>query len=144
PESSVFSAMTTSGLSVSSASQSCHSPSEPLRTGAFRLWSGAARGGSCSPPPVPAHPARAMCRFHIFVVAPAAGQLLFLLWREHPGICGFLGGSGTLPSGENKLVTSHLRLVVKIAIGYRGYGLPISELISEGSLGMMQAVKRFD
>ena len=42
------------------------------------------------------------------------------------------------------LVTSHLRLVAKIAMGYRGYGLPISELISEGNVGMMQAVKRFD
>ncbi len=44
----------------------------------------------------------------------------------------------------DKLVTSHLRLVAKIAMGYRGYGLPLSDLISEGNLGMMQAVKRFD
>jgi RNA polymerase sigma-32 factor len=44
----------------------------------------------------------------------------------------------------HKLVTSHLRLVVKIAVGYRGYGLPISELISEGNVGLMQAAKRFD
>jgi RNA polymerase sigma-32 factor len=44
----------------------------------------------------------------------------------------------------DKLVTSHLRLVVKIAIGYRGYGLPISEIISEGNIGLMGAVKRFD
>ncbi len=44
----------------------------------------------------------------------------------------------------HKLVTSHLRLVAKIAMGYRGYGLPISELISEGNVGMMQAVIRFD
>ena len=44
----------------------------------------------------------------------------------------------------HKLVTSHLRLVAKIAMGYRGYGLPVSELISEGNIGMMQAVKRFD
>ncbi len=44
----------------------------------------------------------------------------------------------------NRLVTSHLRLVAKIAMGYRGYGLPIGELISEGNVGMMQAVKRFD
>ena len=44
----------------------------------------------------------------------------------------------------HKLVTSHLRLVAKIAMGYRGYGLPLSELISEGNVGMMQAVKRFD
>lgn len=44
----------------------------------------------------------------------------------------------------HKMVTSHLRLVAKIAMGYRGYGLPVSELISEGNIGMMQAVKRFD
>src|SRR6201995_2262257 len=43
-----------------------------------------------------------------------------------------------------QLVTSHLRLVAKIAMGYRGYGLPVSELISEGNIGLMQAVKRFD
>src|SRR5881296_3821040 len=44
----------------------------------------------------------------------------------------------------NKLVPSHLRLVAKIAMGYRGYGLPISEVISEGNVGLMQAVKRFE
>jgi RNA polymerase sigma-32 factor len=44
----------------------------------------------------------------------------------------------------HKLVTSHLRLVAKIAMGYRGYGLPMSEIISEGNVGLMQAVKRFD
>ena len=44
----------------------------------------------------------------------------------------------------HKMVTSHLRLVAKIAMGYRGYGLPVSDLISEGNVGMMQAVKRFD
>ena len=44
----------------------------------------------------------------------------------------------------HQLVTSHLRLVAKIAMGYRGYGLPVSELIAEGNVGMMQAVKRFD
>ena len=47
-------------------------------------------------------------------------------------------------AAAHKLVTSHLRLVAKIAMGYRGYGLPIGELISEGNVGMMQAVKRFD
>jgi len=47
-------------------------------------------------------------------------------------------------NAANKLVTSHLRLVAKIAMGYRGYGLPMGELISEGNVGMMQAVKRFD
>ena len=47
-------------------------------------------------------------------------------------------------TATHKLVTSHLRLVAKIAMGYRGYGLPVGELISEGNVGMMQAVKRFD
>tara|TARA_B100000427_G_scaffold197931_1_gene164456 strand:- start:4 stop:903 length:900 start_codon:yes stop_codon:yes gene_type:complete len=51
--------------------------------------------------------------------------------------------SGNLKSAH-KLVTSHLRLVAKIAMGYRGYGLPVSELISEGNIGLMQAVKKFD
>ena len=54
-------------------------------------------------------------------------------WRE----------SGNLQSAH-KLVTSHLRLVAKIAMGYRGYGLPVNELISEGNIGLMQAVKKFD
>jgi RNA polymerase sigma-32 factor len=54
-------------------------------------------------------------------------------WREHGET-----------EAAHKLVTSHLRLVAKIAMGYRGYGLPLSELISEGNVGMMQAVKRFD
>jgi len=44
----------------------------------------------------------------------------------------------------HKLVTSHLRLVVKVAMGYRGYGLPVSDVVSEGNIGLMQAVKRFD
>ncbi|MCL6230006.1 RNA polymerase sigma factor RpoH [Bartonella bilalgolemii] len=48
------------------------------------------------------------------------------------------------PKAAHKLVTSHLRLVAKIAIGYRGYGLPIGEVISEGNIGLMQAVKRFE
>ncbi|NVK19121.1 MAG: RNA polymerase sigma factor RpoH [Methylocystaceae bacterium] len=54
-------------------------------------------------------------------------------WREHED-----------HDAAHKLVTSHLRLVAKIAMGYRGYGLPVGELISEGNVGMMQAVKRFD
>ena len=48
------------------------------------------------------------------------------------------------PDAAQKLITSHLRLVAKIAMGYRGYGLPIGEVISEGNVGLMQAVKRFD
>jgi RNA polymerase sigma-32 factor len=54
-------------------------------------------------------------------------------WREHAD-----------REAAHKLVTSHLRLVAKIAMGYRGYGLPISEVISEGNVGLMQAVKRFE
>ncbi len=54
-------------------------------------------------------------------------------WREHED-----------PQAAEKLVTSHLRLVAKMAMGYRGYGLPIAEVISEGNIGLMQAVKKFD
>ena len=52
-------------------------------------------------------------------------------------------GRGDLKSAQ-KLVTSHLRLVAKIAMGYRGYGLPVSEMVSEGNIGLMQAVKKFE
>ena len=51
--------------------------------------------------------------------------------------------TGNLKSAE-KLVTSHLRLVAKIAMGYKGYGLPVNEMVSEGNIGLMQAVKKFD
>jgi len=54
-------------------------------------------------------------------------------WREHGD-----------PESARKLVTSHLRLVARIAMGYRGYGLPVSEIVAEGNVGLMQAVKRFD
>ncbi len=54
-------------------------------------------------------------------------------WREHNDL-----------EAAHQLVTSHLRLVAKIAMGYRGYGLPLAELISEGNVGLMQAVKRFE
>src|ERR1700674_5681166 len=54
-------------------------------------------------------------------------------WREHGD-----------RDAADQLVTSHLRLAVKIAMGYRGYGLPISEIISEGNVGLMQALKRFE
>ena len=50
---------------------------------------------------------------------------------------------GDLKSAQ-KLITSHLRLVAKIAMGYRGYGLPVSEIVSEGNIGLMQAVKKFE
>src|SRR4030081_1381655 len=59
--------------------------------------------------------------------------MLAKAWREH-------GDS----KSAHQLVTTHRRLVAKIAMGYRGYGLPVAELISEGNVGMMQAVKRFD
>jgi RNA polymerase sigma-32 factor len=54
-------------------------------------------------------------------------------WKEHQD-----------PEAARRLVTSHLRLVAKIAMGYRGYGLPVSEIVSEGNVGLMQAVKRFE
>src|SRR5579862_4213066 len=54
-------------------------------------------------------------------------------WQEHED-----------PEAAHRLVTSHLRLVAKIAMGYRGYGLPIGEVISEGNVGLMQAVRRFE
>ncbi|WP_029029241.1 RNA polymerase sigma factor RpoH [Salinarimonas rosea] len=64
---------------------------------------------------------------------PAEEFMLAKRWREH-------GDS----EAAHKLVTSHLRLVAKIAMGYRGYGLPISEVVSEGNVGLMQAIKRFE
>src|SRR4051812_33562083 len=67
------------------------------------------------------------------MLEPEQEFMLAKSWREHGDT-----------EAAHKLVTSHLRLVAKIAMGYRGYGLPLSELISEGNVGMMQAVKRFD
>jgi RNA polymerase sigma-32 factor len=67
------------------------------------------------------------------MLEPQQEFMLAKSWREHGDT-----------EAAHKLVTSHLRLVAKIAMGYRGYGLPLSELISEGNVGMMQAVKRFD
>jgi len=67
------------------------------------------------------------------MLEPQEEYMLAKSWREH--------GDRT---AAHKLVTSHLRLVAKIAMGYRGYGLPISEVISEGNVGLMQAVKRFE
>jgi RNA polymerase sigma-32 factor len=67
------------------------------------------------------------------MLEPQEEYMLAKRWREH--------GDRT---AAHKLVTSHLRLVAKIAMGYRGYGLPISEVISEGNVGLMQAVKRFE
>src|ERR671933_1691964 len=67
------------------------------------------------------------------MLEPQEEYMLAKSWREHGD-----------RDAAHRLVTSHLRLVAKIAMGYRGYGLPISEVISEGNVGLMQAVKRFD
>jgi len=67
------------------------------------------------------------------MLEPQQEYMLAKRWREHGD-----------REAAHKLVTSHLRLVAKIAMGYRGYGLPISEVISEGNVGLMQAVKRFE
>jgi RNA polymerase sigma-32 factor len=67
------------------------------------------------------------------MLEPQDEYMLAKRWREHGD-----------REAAHKLVTSHLRLVAKIAMGYRGYGLPISEVISEGNVGLMQAVKRFE
>src|SRR5262245_15580834 len=67
------------------------------------------------------------------MLEPAEEYMLAKRWQEHND-----------SDAAHRLVTSHLRLVTRIAMGYRGYGLPIGEVISEGSLGLMHAVKRFD
>ncbi len=67
------------------------------------------------------------------ILTPEEELRLSHLWRDKGDV-----------TAAHKLVTSHLRLVAKIAMGYRGYGLPVNELISEGNVGMMQAVRRFD
>jgi RNA polymerase sigma-32 factor len=67
------------------------------------------------------------------MLEPQEEYMLAKRWREHND-----------REAAHKLVTSHLRLVAKIAMGYRGYGLPIGEVISEGNVGLMQAVKRFE
>ena len=67
------------------------------------------------------------------MLEPQEEYMLAKRWREHDD-----------RDAAHKLVTSHLRLVAKIAMGYRGYGLPIGEVISEGNVGLMQAVRRFE
>jgi len=67
------------------------------------------------------------------LLAPEEEYMFAKRWKEHED-----------PDAAKKLVTSHLRLVAKIAMGYRGYGLPISEIVAEGNVGLMQAVKRFE
>ena len=67
------------------------------------------------------------------LLQPEEEYMLAKRWKEHED-----------PEAARKLVTSHLRLVAKIAMGYRGYGLPVSEIVAEGNVGLMQAVKRFE
>jgi len=67
------------------------------------------------------------------ILAPEEEYMLAKAWREHNDT-----------DAAARLVNSHLRLVAKIAMGYRGYGLPVSELISEGNIGLMQGVKKFE
>lgn len=67
------------------------------------------------------------------MLEPEQEYMLAKRWREHEDA-----------DAAHKLVTSHLRLVAKIAMGYRGYGLPVNEIVSEGNVGLMQAVKRFE
>lgn len=67
------------------------------------------------------------------LLEPQEEQDLAKLWRDEQDL-----------EAAHRLVTSHLRLVAKIAMGFRGYGLPVNELISEGNIGLMQAVKKFD
>src|SRR6202522_143072 len=67
------------------------------------------------------------------LLSPEEEYMFAKRWKEHED-----------PEAARRLVTSHLRLVAKIAMGYRGYGLPVSEIVSEGNVGLMQAVKRFE
>lgn len=67
------------------------------------------------------------------LLAPEEEYMLAKRWKEHAD-----------PKAAHRLVTSHLRLVAKIAMGYRGYGLPVAEIVAEGNVGLMQAVKRFE
>ena len=67
------------------------------------------------------------------LLSPEDEYMFAKRWQQHED-----------PEAARRLVTSHLRLVAKIAMGYRGYGLPVSEIVSEGNVGLMQAVKRFD
>jgi RNA polymerase sigma-32 factor len=67
------------------------------------------------------------------LLAPEEEYMLAKRWKEHEDA-----------EAARKLIASHLRLVAKIAMGYRGYGLPVSEIVAEGNVGLMQAVKRFD
>src|ERR1700726_3965965 len=67
------------------------------------------------------------------LLSPEDEYMFAKRWKEHED-----------PESARRLVTSHLRLVAKIAMGYRGYGLPLSEIVAAGNVGLMQAVKRFE
>jgi RNA polymerase sigma-32 factor len=67
------------------------------------------------------------------MLKPQEESMLAKRWREHED-----------PEAAHRLITSHLRLVAKIAMGYRGYGLPFAEVVSEGNVGLIQALKRFE
>ena len=67
------------------------------------------------------------------MLEPQEEYMLAKRWREHED-----------PEAAHRLITSHLRLVAKIAMGYRGYGLPFAEVVAEGNVGLMQALKRFE
>jgi RNA polymerase sigma-32 factor len=70
---------------------------------------------------------------HFPMLEPREESMLAKRWREHED-----------PEAARRLITSHLRLVAKIAMGYRGYGLPFAEVVAEGNVGLMQALKRFE
>jgi RNA polymerase sigma-32 factor len=108
----------------------------PAGNGGMNLMEGATMARAAALPVVTAegglaHYLEEIRRFPM--LEPQEEYMLAKSWREHGD-----------RNAAHRLVTSHLRLVAKIAMGYRGYGLPISEVISEGNVGLMQAVKRFE
>jgi RNA polymerase sigma-32 factor len=110
-----------------------HMPADP---GGMKIMEGAYMARSTAMPMITAEGglSRYLEEIRRFpMLEPQEEYMLAKSWREHGD-----------RDAAHKLVTSHLRLVAKIAMGYRGYGLPISEIVSEGNVGLMQAVKRFE
>jgi RNA polymerase sigma-32 factor len=106
----------------------------PVKPGAFKEGAMVARAATLPVLTAESGLARYLEEIRRFpMLEPQDEYMLAKRWREHGD-----------REAAHKLVTSHLRLVAKIAMGYRGYGLPISEVISEGNVGLMQAVKRFE